>query len=67
MTETLRSNRPNPCHGCPDRYRACSDTCKKPEYLKWKAEQELIRQNRKNYESHNTPIWKHGDRDSRKR
>lgn len=67
MTETLRSNRPNPCQGCSDRYRACRDHCKKPEYLKWKAEQETIRKNRRNYMSNSTPIWKHGDRDPRKR
>lgn len=67
MTGTITSERYNPCKGCPDRYRACSDHCKKPEYLKWKAEQETIRKNRKNYMSNSTPIWKHGDRDSRKR
>ena len=22
-----------PCYGCEDRYRACQDTCKKPEYI----------------------------------
>lgn len=64
MTETLSSARYNPCKGCPDRYRACSDHCKKPEYLKWKKEQETIRQNRKKY---NTPIWTHGDRDPRRK
>ena len=34
------------CHGCTDRYTACYDHCKKPEFLKWKEEQETIRRNR---------------------
>lgn len=50
MNETIFSSRKgNPCKGCPDRYPACSGHCKKPEYLKWKAEQDLIRKNRKAY------------------
>ena len=53
-----------PCHGCPDRYPACSGHCEKPEYLEWQAEQEKIRQNRKKYKP---PIWKHGDRDPSRR
>lgn len=64
MTETLSSNRYNPCKGCPDRYPACSAKCKKPEFLEWQAEQEKIRQNRNKY---NTPIWTHGDRDPRRK
>lgn len=64
MTETLFTQRKgNPCHGCPDRYPACSGRCKKPEYQAWKAEQDKIRENRKKYEC---PIWTHGDRDPRK-
>lgn len=39
--------RPNPCHGCPDRYTACSDTCTKESFLKWKHEQDVIRENRR--------------------
>ena len=66
MTETISSNRPNPCKGCPDRYTACADHCKKPEKLAWEAEQEKIRRNRRDYMNNHTPIWKHGDRDSRK-
>lgn len=54
MTETVFSHRPNPCKGCPDRYPACCDRCRKPEYLNWKAEQKKIRDNRKNYTS---SIW----------
>ena len=38
--------RKTPCQGCPDRYTACSDHCKKPEFLAWKEEQETIRRNR---------------------
>lgn len=34
-------NRP-PCGSCPDRNPACSDRCRKPEYLGWKAEKEKI-------------------------
>lgn len=67
MTETIFGERYNPCKGCPDRDPGCWGSCTKEPYLKWKAEQELIRQNRKNYMSNSTPIWKHGDRDPRKR
>lgn len=51
MTETIRSGRYNPCRGCPDRYTACSDHCKKPEYIAWKEEQAKIRKARQK-ESH---------------
>lgn len=44
----------NPCDGCQDRVPACSGHCAKPAFLKWKAEQELIRQNRAKYKP---PIW----------
>lgn len=64
MTETIQSDRYNPCKGCPDRYPACSAHCEKPKYKEWKEEQARIRENRKNY---NCPIWKHGDRDPRRR
>jgi hypothetical protein len=66
MTETISSQRPNPCNGCEFRYPACSATCTNPEKLKWEEEQEKIRRNRKDYMNNHTPIWKHGDRDSRK-
>lgn len=36
-----------PCKGCPDRKPACSDHCRKPEFLKWKAEKEKIDKARK--------------------
>ena len=42
------SNR-NPCHGCPDRVPACSDSCRKPAFSAWKAEQATIRENRRKY------------------
>lgn len=29
MTETLSSDRYNPCNGCPERFTACSDRCPK--------------------------------------
>lgn len=46
MIETVLRGRDNPCKGCPDRYSACSDHCKKLAFLKWKAEQEKIRKAR---------------------
>ena len=49
MGEPLAGRRGNPCNGCPDRYTACSDHCRKPEFLKWKAEGELILENRRKY------------------
>lgn len=42
-----RSGGGNPCKGCPDRYTACSDHCKKPDFIAWKAEQKMIRENRR--------------------
>lgn len=44
MTETIRSSRNMPCKDCPDRYPACSDHCKKPEFIAWKEEQARIRE-----------------------
>lgn len=58
MTETIRSNRHNPCKGCPDRYRACSDHCKKPEYLAFREEQDRIRKARAAYYA---PVWSHAE------
>ena len=58
MSDISRSSRLNPCMGCPDRYTACSDHCKKPEFKSYKAEQEKIKENRGKYWS---PIWKHGE------
>lgn len=54
MTETICNNRPNPCKGCPDRYPGCEDHCEKPAHKAWKAEQEIIKENRKRYRS---PAW----------
>ena len=54
MITTITSERKNPCKGCPDRYTACSDHCKKDAFLKWKAEQDLIRKNRRAY---NDSVW----------
>ena len=54
MTETIRNQRPTPCKGCPDRNTACSDHCKKPEYLAWKEEQDKIRKAKKAYYQ---PVW----------
>lgn len=54
MNKARYNGRPNPCRGCPDRYPGCSDHCTKSEHLDWKAEQEKIRENRKNYQA---PAW----------
>ena len=54
MTETIRNLRTGPCKGCPDRYPACSDHCKKPEYLKWKEEQARIKRAKQAYQD---PAW----------
>lgn len=54
MMQHLNSQRPNPCHHCPDRYIACSDHCKKPERLAWVAEMKKINVNRRNYRA---PAW----------
>lgn len=54
MTEYLNSQRPNPCHNCPDRYIACQDHCRKPERLAWLAEMKKINEARRKYQA---PIW----------
>lgn len=54
MTETIRNQRYTPCKGCPDRYPACSDHCRKESFLIWKEEQEKIRKARKDYYQ---PAW----------
>ena len=64
MIESIRNKSDNPCKGCLDRYPGCSDNCKKPALLSWRAEQERIKKNRQKY---TTPIWTHGDRDPRRK
>lgn len=54
MAENLKSGRKNPCWGCPDRYTACSDHCRKPDFLAWREEQEKIRANREKYRDLNS-------------
>lgn len=54
MTETIRSKRPGPCMGCPDRYPGCSDHCQKPEYLAYREELARIRKAKKEYQN---PAW----------
>ena len=49
MTTTVINNRKHPCQGCPDRYPACSDHCRKEAFLAWKAEHKKIRENRQAY------------------
>lgn len=59
MMQMPSSRQPSPCLGCPDKIPACSDHCTKPEYLAWKSEQNLIRENRKKYRPN---IWKHAEK-----
>lgn len=40
----------NPCYGCPDRFPACSGSCRKTAFLEWQAQQETIRKNRRKYD-----------------
>lgn len=47
-----------PCKGCKDRYTACSDHCRKPEYLAWQEERKRVKEAEKRYVC---PIWKHGE------
>ena len=51
MAGNLNRGRDNPCYGCPDRYPACSDHCKKPDFLAWREEQKRIRENRAKYDT----------------
>lgn len=60
MIKTIRNDRSVPCKGCPDRYIACSDHCRKPEYLAWKEEQAKIRKAKQDYYS---PAWAHAETD----
>lgn len=54
MNGPLHNGRYSPCKGCEDRYPACSGHCQKPEFIKWQKEQEIIRENRRNYKP---PAW----------
>lgn len=58
------SGRNDPCNGCPDKVPACSDHCQKPDYLAFRERLDTIRKNRQKYIC---PVWKHGDRDPRRR
>lgn len=62
LQKSTQRKRNKPCQGCPDRYPACSDHCKKPEYIAWKTEQNRIREARQR-ESH---IWGYTAREIRK-
>lgn len=55
MNTTFRSNRKaSPCRGCPDRFPACSDHCRKPEYLAYREEQARIKAAK---EAYRPPAW----------
>ena len=45
----LSSRNNCPCRDCSDRYTACSDKCKKKEFIEWKTELRHIKENRKAY------------------
>lgn len=60
MTETIRSKRPGPCKGCPDRYPGCSDHCQKPEHLAWREELARIKKAKDNYRQ---PAWARAEMD----
>lgn len=64
-SDLLKSGRKNPCQGCPDRYCACSDHCRKLAFLDWKAEQETIRRNRKAYNGMNNHVFRQSERNRR--
>lgn len=66
-SDLLRGGRYNPCHGCPDRYTACSDNCSKPEFLAWQAEQNTIRQNRAAYNCLNNYVFRQSERNRMER
>lgn len=44
MTEQKRDAKNKPCYLCPDRHIACSDHCKKPEFLALKEKREKHRE-----------------------
>ena len=54
MSEPMPNRNKPPCKGCLDRDYGCSDHCKRPEFLAWKAETEKIRKAR---EAYRRPTW----------
>ena len=63
--DPYRNKRPHPCSkDCSGRQIACQDHCQRPEYLAWKAEQEKIREARRNYRS---PVYVRQESVNRKR
>lgn len=66
-SDVLRSERYNPCNGCPDRYTACSDHCQKPAFQDWKAEKETIRKNKAAYSCMNDYVFRQSERNRRDR
>lgn len=57
----------NPCYGCSDRYTACSDHCRKPEYIAWKAEREKIKKARREYNATTDYVRKNIEKNRRKK
>lgn len=57
----------NPCKDCPDRFTACSDHCRKPDYLAYRQRQETIRKNRAAYNSMNDYVFRQSERNRRGR
>lgn len=67
MRDPMRSGRKNPCYNCPDHKQPCSDHCKKPEFLAWKAEQEKIRKNQQAYNGMNDYVFRQSEKNRRER
>lgn len=63
MSRDFNLRRDNcPCRpDCPDRRIACSDYCRKPEYLAWKAEGLRIRQARQAYKKQSDEAFRHSE------
>lgn len=57
----LRRDGECPCRGCPDRYTACSDHCRKPKFLEWKRGGEIIRRNRQQYNRRKDESFRHSE------
>lgn len=66
--EEFRINRRggSPCRGCPDRYIACSDHCRKPAYLAWKEESCRIAQARRAYNRQKDDAVRHSEQRRRR-
>ena len=46
----MDNNNNCPCKGCTDRFPACSDHCKKTEFLEWKAKKDKAKKENRRYQ-----------------